>query len=120
MISETIETFLNGLKEIESLSAQAELEEADTSSETQDILHALELKDLSYDEQARLASKLADVRRRRRKAKDTIAQAEPVLKWISVNKKAIDELRQDLGTIRKLEKGAENRFYNPRTSILND
>lgn len=55
MISEQIEQFLDLLKDIESLSRQSELEETDTSSETQDILHALELQDLSYHQQAKLA-----------------------------------------------------------------
>lgn len=120
MISEQIEQFLDLLKEIESLSRQSELEETDTSSETQDILHALELQDLSYHQQAKLAKKLVDVRKRRRKAKDMIAQIEPLFKWANTNKKSIDELKQVLGNIRKLEKGAENRFYNPRTDILKD
>lgn len=119
-ISTQIEQFLDLLKEIESLSRQSELEETDTSSETQDILHALELQDLSYHRQAKLAKKLVDVRKRRRKAKDMIAQIEPLLKWANTNKKSIDELKQVLGNIRKLEKGAENRFYNPRTDILKD
>lgn len=81
---------------------------------TQDLLHTLELENLGYRERAKLSTKMRDIRRVRRVCKDSVEELKPLLEYIEHNKKAIDNLRNTLGELRKQERYHENRRYYPR------
>lgn len=87
--SEQISAFLTFLRETEQENRIAVMAEREANQETQDIEHALELDELSYHDYARLAKQLRDVRRTRRKAKDTILTTQPILDWAETNKAEI-------------------------------
>ncbi|CCY68993.1 putative uncharacterized protein [Clostridium sp. CAG:678] len=80
---------------------------------TQDYLHELELSNLNYAEREKIATKLRNVRRERRKAKDYIEICEPLEEFIhnGNNQKFIGKLKEVLGQVRKLEKSHRNRIY---------
>ena len=91
----------------------------DTEAETQDILHKLELEEITYHEYARLSKALKKARIERSKAKDTIEQLNPLVSWVDQNLKTIKELERALGEMRKAEKNMCYRHYNPKTDIVN-
>lgn len=93
-------------------------EEKYVNDATQDLLHTLELCDNSYHDKARISEALRQVRKERRTAKDKCLQLQPVADWIIKNNKTINGLEQLLGEVRKAEKNTENRYYNPKTDIL--
>ena len=80
---------------------------------TQDYLHDLELKDLSYHEQARIATKLTECRRLRRASKDTVEILQPFIEFIDSEKgrQTMNLMREALGKTRKAEKFMETRTY---------
>ena len=120
MTSDGLKAFLDYLREVEQQLHISEMMEQDANDETQDILHALELTELDYDGIATLATKLIAVRQKRRDAKDMIFQITPLVKWVNENRGVIKSLERVLGEVRKSEKKANNRFYKPKTSILED
>lgn len=81
---------------------------------TQDILHSLELDDLKYNERAKLATRLAEVRKQRRIYKDAVEELEPVSDFLADNKKLLNNLGALVGNVRKQEKYHSNRQYYPR------
>lgn len=81
---------------------------------TQDILHSLELDDLKYNERAKLATRLAEVRKQRRIYKDAVEELEPVSDFLEDNKKLLNNLGALVGNVRKQEKYHSNRQYYPR------
>ena len=112
-ISEILYAFLSTLDSIDRLynNNLEKLRERDLM--TQDYLHGLELTDFNYAERAKIATKLRNVRRKRRKAKDYIEICEPLEEFIhnSNNQKFISKLKEVLGQVRKLEKSHQNRIY---------
>ena len=120
MTSDGLKAFLDYLREMEQQLHISEMIEQDANDETQDLLHALELTELDHEGVATLAKKLKAVRQKRRDAKDTIFQLTPLVKWINDNRSIIKSLERVLGEVRKSEKKANNRFYTPKTSILED
>ena len=112
-ISEMLYAFLSTLDSIDRLynNKLEKLRECDLM--TQDYLHGLELTDFNYAERAKIATKLRNVRRKRRKAKDYIEICEPLEEFIhnSNNQKFISKLKEVLGQVRKLEKSHQNRIY---------
>lgn len=119
-MSENIKSFLDFLRECESLLRISQTNESDCNDKTQDILHALELNELSYHDTAKLAKKLKVVRQERRAAKDIINQVLPITTWIEDNRTVIKSLERLLGEVRKEENYIKNRVYNTKTSILED
>lgn len=93
-------------------------EEKYVNDATQDLLHTLELCDNSCHDKARISEALRQVRRERRIAKDKSLQFQPAADWIVKNNKTINGLEQLRGEVRKAEKNTENRYYNPKTDIL--
>lgn len=114
MKSIDIETFLKSIRECKTslMSANEDLNKHDKL--TQDLLHRLELETLTYHKKAKTAIQLEEVRRERRKAKDTIEILEPIVKYCEDNKKALDHLNQLLGTVRNIEHKHKNRIYTPK------
>lgn len=116
--SKEIESFLNGLREAEKEYRWALEEESSKNTETQDLLHRLELEDDSYHNCAKIAKALKNVRQERRKAKDTVTKTEAVVKWCEENSGVIRSIEKLLGEVRKAERSTENRFYIPKTEIV--
>jgi len=116
--SEIISRFLDLLKESEEQLHIAEADEKYANDETQDILHRLELYDDPYDRNAHLAYMLKLVRRKRREAKDEIEITSKIAYWSASNAKAVNNLRELLGEVRKCERRHEQRYYENRTKLL--
>ena len=116
--SKELEQFLDFVNNAESLMDQAIAGQQEAEAETQDILHALE--NHSYHEAASLARKLAKVRQTRRQEKDIVAQLAPVVEWLKENDVAVRRLQRVLGELRKVERNTQNRFYTPRTNVLEE
>lgn len=83
---------------------------------TQDYLHSLELDDLKCKERSKVATQLSINRKDRRYYKDRIEELQPIIDFMAKpeNKKAIKNLEQVLGNIRKAEKYHESRTYIPK------
>lgn len=79
--------------------------------ETQDILHDLELKQHSYHENAELAGRLTEIRRKRRDAKDTVDELQYLMTWKEQEQRAISKLELTLGNMRKTDEQHRNRVY---------
>lgn len=114
--SEYITVFLNFLSSVQA-TYNFSLEEMKTQEKlTQDYLHSLELDDLKYEERNKVATKLAINRKDRRYYKDRVEEYEPIVEFLTnpQNKKAIDELKQVLGKVRKQEAYHKDRVYIPK------
>lgn len=117
--SDKIENFLNFLRDCEEKNRLAALEEIEMDSRTQDILHNIELNENSQYDYICQGFTLAEIRKRRRKAKDTKEITYPICTWLHENQKVINTLEQLLGTVRKAEKRTQNRTYKNKTKIMN-
>lgn len=111
--SETIKAFLDLLDESTKLLPMMEERLKREDDLTQDLLHAIELGD-GYKERNKHATLLAKNRRDRRGCKDAIEELNLLTAWALKNSGAINQLKQVLGELRKVEKHHENRHYNPR------
>jgi len=114
-VSENIKTFLDFIREAETRYTLA-LDEMHTEEKrTQDLLHAIEFEPHA-EERSKIATKMRASRIKRRENKDIVEELEPLIDFMSIqtNKKAVDQLTQLLGRIRKVEKYHENRSYHPR------
>ena len=82
---------------------------------TQDLLHAIEFEPHA-EARSKTATKLKASRKTRRESKDIAEELEPIIDYLSVpaNRKAMDQLSQVLGRVRKAEKYHTNRRYFPR------
>lgn len=115
MTSNQIDAFLAFLRDCEQRYHMAEADELEANAVTNDIHHSLELEEHGEPELLSLASELAETRRKRREAKDVMAQTLPVLAWMEDNRAVVKSLERLLGEVRKAERAAENRIYTPRT-----
>lgn len=110
-VGANVEGFLKFLKDAsaELYAAKADVDYCERK--TQDILHELEIMDMSYHERAHLSGDLADIRKQRRDAKDMIDLLTPVVEWAGNANLVIGKLQTCLGTIRKTEEKQKNRVY---------
>ena len=113
-LSENISEFINFLTASKQLCEFCKVELDKQDKLTQDILHSMELGNLTYSERAKLATRLAVCRKDRRYYKDRIEELEPVREYLETNKKAYNELTRLLGTVRKIERYHSNRTYRPK------
>lgn len=118
--SEYISNFLKFLRESKMNYQIASEHENKANSETQDILHRMELKSDSYHNMAKMAKRLKQVRQERREAKDIKEVTEPILKWIREYEKIIRTLELILGDVRKAEERVKNRHYIEKTDVLKE
>lgn len=95
-VKEAAETLARQIREIASQRNMVEAEISDLEREHNDIIHAMENNECLYQERARMATRLARLRRERRKLKD----------WLHANKKYFDYIGQDEG--QKLQKVLAN------------
>lgn len=113
--SEEIKSFLDFIRGCETRYKMA-LEVMETENKrTQDFLHAIEFEPHA-EERSKIATKMRASRITRRENKDIVEELEPMIDFLSLpaNKKAVDQLTQILGKVRKAEKYHENRTYHPR------
>ena len=118
MPSEAIAGFLNFLRECKSDYSIALDQEAETNRKTQDILHTLEIENVSYHDGAKLARGLAQVRQERRGCKAAIETLQPIIEWVELNDKVIFGLQKLLGDVRKVESSVQSRTYWQRTDVV--
>lgn len=116
--SEYISAFLDFVREAQIEYDVARMKQSEADSETQDILHRLELHDDSYHDMARLSKTLKEARQDRRAAKDAISELDPICGWVRENARVLKSLEQLLGNVRKAEKATQNRYYSDRTDLL--
>ena len=89
---------------------------------TQDLLHKLELDELSTGEKNKIATQLKYCRKDRRYWKDIVEELEPFIDVFnptktnnaSVHVKTINLIRESLGKVRKQEAYHADRKYKPR------
>lgn len=98
--------------------ADAELDYCD--KKTQDILHELELINLTYHESAKLGRELIDIRKRRRLAKDTIEFLYPMVHWRDQQQGPLGKLSNVLGEMRKIDEKHKNAVYYYRADNSGD
>lgn len=119
--SEQISAFLGLIRGAPEEHRIAREREQDANKQTQDILHWLENNEVlpvDGDGAMLILGAIGMIRRERRAAKDTAAIMQPVAEWAKDHKSTMDSLAQLLGTVRKEEKGQENRYYAERTDIM--
>jgi len=114
MTSKTISDFLEFLRSCADQYTIQYDTVGEKDKETQDILHELELQDLTYHQQAHLAADLKRVREERRNAKDAVTVLEPIKQYYESHTTDIKTLERLLGDVRKAEKSLTNRVYIPR------
>lgn len=125
-ISEQIETFLNFYEDTNTKYNIAFEMVGKCDKLTQDLLHKLELEDLSCGEKNKIATQLKYCRKDRRYWKDILEETEPFIsifiqsaddkkRITEASKTFINILRSNvLGQIRKQEAYHNHRSYNPR------
>ncbi len=84
---------------------------------TQDLLHRLELEDLTRDQRAKIARQLGECRRVRRRHKDAAEELHPITFYSedAQGKRIVRELTALVGELRKIEGRHQNRHYVPRS-----
>ena len=89
--------------------------------QTQDILHELELKQHTYAERAKLATKLTKVRKLRREHKNIAQATQPIFEFLQSEKgkQIYNLLREVQGKSIKVEEYHALRIYIPRVTEVN-
>ena len=114
--SDTIQSFLELLKECKSVYEICTKEVWKYDKRQQDQLHDLEFAS-NYDERNKVATRIHKDRTERRKYKDRVARVEKLAKFYSdkQNKQFIDRLKAMLEEQRKIEEYLDGeRHYNRR------
>ena len=110
-VAANIEDFLKFLKDASAELHADKMEGEYCERKTQDILHELEIMDMSYHQRAHLSEELVKIRRRRREAKDMIDLLTPLVEWAGNANLVLGKLQSCLGAIRKTEEKQKNRVY---------
>ena len=116
--SDYIKEFLSFLRQADTELSIVESTIHDKDNATQDILHHIELQECTPYDFICLVIALRQIRRERRKAKDTQTALIPIIGWANENQKVIRELDKLLGEVRKIEKGTKGRHYQARTNAV--
>ena len=118
--SETINDILNFFDDVEITYKEAIAKRNETEAEIQDLLHELELEELSYHDKGKVVKELTELRKERRQAKYTIQQLDPVLIFIKNNTKALEALGRTYDDVVKQERltDPESVIYNRKTNVI--
>ena len=124
MVSKNLEQFLNFYNHAMTYYNIAYMNVNNCDKLTQDLLHKLELDDLSTGEKNKIATQLKYCRKDRRYWKDVVEELEPFVaifdntgskaKEAEASKRTINLLREALGKTRKQEAYHADRRYKPR------
>lgn len=114
-VSEKLKAFIDFVEECDNLHGQAYENMKKEDTRTQDLLHAIEFESNSK-ERNKLTTKLHHCRNERRRNKDIVEVTEEMVKFFAEpqHKKTLDQMRQLLGKVRKVEKYHSERVYFPR------
>lgn len=115
-LSQQISDFLDLLAEAESVYNFNYEKVGEYDKLTINYTHSLELEDLSYQESCKKTTQLKKHLKERRKCKNKVEEYKPIVDFLADknNKKIINQLKQTLGAIRKVEDYHSNRHYIPR------
>lgn len=113
--SEKIKTFLDFVDECRSLNEIARNGISEEEKLQQDLLHAIEFES-NGKKRSVIDTKLHKCRLSRRKYKDIFEETDDIVQSFKdpSHKKTLEQLRQLLGKVRKMERYHENRTYIPR------
>ena len=129
-VSKHIESFLNFYQQAKTDYNYAQEQLKNCQDYTQDILHSLELDNLSYSERCKLMTKLTACRKDRRYWKDRVEELEPLVSVFNTtdaskkqdverNARVINLLREALGATRRQENYHKDRKYTPKIFVRN-
>ena len=113
--SKTISELIRTIKDVDDEWTQSCNEQRECEDKQNDILHDLELVDHTHNERGRIAKELAEIRRKRRTAKDHYELLQPLVAWTAQYQSAIHALERVLGDMRKIEEKQKNRIYRKRS-----
>jgi hypothetical protein len=129
-VSKQIENFLNFCQTAKTDYTYAQEQLKKCQDYTQDILHSLELDNLSYAERCKLMTKLTACRKDRRYWKDQVEELEPLFSVFNLtnenyakkteierNAKVINTLKEALGQTRRVEGYHKDRKYTPKIFV---
>lgn len=113
--SEQIKQFLDFVDECMNLNEMARNSISTEEKRTQDLLHQIEFEP-SSKKRGPIDTKLHRCRNERRRAKDLFEETDNIVQFFREpqHKRTLDQMRQLLGKVRKVEKYHENRTYRPR------
>lgn len=124
-MKEKEQTLSNTLKEVQSFLKEAKLyyqlatdNVSYCDKREQDLLHELEIENLSYHEIARKGVELKKVRESRREAKNAVEIYRTLNTFLSDGKTAaiLSQLKSVIGKTENMEKAIAKRKYKPRVS----
>lgn len=115
MVSEEIKRFLDFVEENRSIYGMAMESMKQEDKKLQDFLHAVEFE-ASAKERSKICTRLHKSRNARRRYKDTVEEREGLVEFFQdpQHKKPLEQLRQLLGRVRKVERYHADRTYTPR------
>lgn len=118
--SKQLENFLKFIRESKSEYNIAVTTEKECNEEICDIEHSLELAEHPYHDYAKLAKGIKASKEKRREAKDTQFQLQPIIDWASNNDQVIKKLEKLLGDVRTREKRLTTRTYTSKTEVVKE
>lgn len=86
----------------------------------QDILHKFEFVVMTYHQNAKLGRMATENRQERRQYKKTAEVTRPIAEFAQKNKNFINQMRNLLGEVRKIEKKQGSRAYAPKVMTWDD
>ncbi len=102
------------LKEIPSTEEEYKKKLSELDLEEQDLLHEIELIDLSRSERSTMCLKLKDVRQTRRTVKELSEILDVLVKFRSKNIKEINHINMAATRMKEIMKIQKERVYYPR------
>ena len=114
--SDIVKQFLDYATECERKYRYAYEKVGEQDKLSNDLLHKLELEDINYKERNAVAKKLQTNRKDRRYYKDITEECSPIKDFLNnpQNKKTIEQMKQMLGELRRVEEYHKDRKYIPR------
>ena len=120
--SERLELIIYIMEECRSITKWHKDKQTEAELEETNLTHELEgvgsenRTPPNYEQRAKIATRLQNVLIKRRVAKDTIRINQPLLKFVEsdLGAKALNQLKQTLGELRKVENDMAERIYNKR------
>lgn len=119
-MSEYIEQFLDFLDESCQTLRMETTNLSEANNDLCDIEHYIELETPGACTMSKIYKLFKQTRCKRRQAKNNIELITPISEWVRTNEKAVRELREVLGTVRKVERLQSMRAYAVRGHILDD
>lgn len=102
------------LKEVPTTEEECKEKLSELDLEEQDLLHEIELIDLSRSERSTMCLKLKDVRQTRRTVKELLEILDVLVKFRSKNIKEINHINMAANRMKEIMKIQKERVYYPR------